>query len=98
MTERRDAFLAGLLVLGLVAAIAIPEAAPVSSDSSFAIVGPHEEVICAKSKDVCLTALKAIQKGWWTPFDSRDTSLLRCIPKNDCFPSDSLCIKGYNCP
>lgn len=95
MTERRDAFLAGIIAVGVVFALAIPDEA-ISSD--FAIIGPHEEIICAKSHDVCLTALKAIQRGWWTPFDIRDTSMLRCISKPDCFPPSSNCIKGYNCP
>jgi hypothetical protein len=97
MSDRASTICAGIVFVGLISAFALPEAISSAPNSDFAIVGPHDEVICAKSKEVCLTALKAIQRGWWTPFNSRDTSLLRCVPKPDCFPPETLCIKGYNC-
>lgn len=102
--HRFNSICAGMVIVGLISAAAIPETLAPSKplitridSSSFAITGPHDEVICAKTLETCQTALRAIQSGRWTPFDSYNSSLLRCTPKADCFPPETNCIKGYNC-
>jgi hypothetical protein len=53
------------------------------------------EVICAKSFEICQAGLDAIKKGFWSPF--RPDAPISCKPKPDCFPPESNCIKGFNC-
>ncbi len=78
--------LAVLCLGGFIAAAALDSNQP----TDWALVS-GDEIICAKSEQVCRTALNAIARGWWTPFAERPAT---CVPYPNCFPPRENFIKG----
>lgn len=54
------------------------------------------EKMCAKSEAVCEDARRAVYKGWLLDIPRGTQSV--CTPRPQCFPPESLCIEGFNCP
>ena len=53
-----------------------------------------DTLICAKSRETCEAARKAIANGYW-PIAPKDT-ITSCTPSPQCFSYDSNTIKGFN--
>jgi hypothetical protein len=93
MTSRLSAFLAGLVLAGSLAALAVAEPSDGQDDYELLVAG--QPPICAKSRDTCEAARTAIVRGWLA--DMKQDAPTICRPHPNCFSKESNCIRNFNC-